>query len=233
MEKEEPIRDHVASIFHVTDLHLAVPEYGFYWMPEIIARIQFGRWLSNFSTITSKVACQGRQQWTSLSTEFPDIVSAEVDRFKVEHEGDKDPPVVVAQTGDVTAFGATPMGESLTFPELSVLERLWWTRMRARGVTIVNMFGNHDVLPGRIPSIRSPRRILRVLESYSARLTAAPVLVDPLPTVVTRVDCPSDVKIEIVAINTVAMGRRLGVPRTRCPIIASSYRPARSIRRHL
>lgn len=229
VETSSTTRVHLASIFHITDLHLCLArDGGVDFLPERQARISFGRWRTHqleripqirwlplvrrVPKLATKVSCQGVGEWTALKAELKNIIEDELQRVaEAASPGEETVPVIVAQTGDIAAYGGTPRDEQrVIFPEIDFVENKFWRPLRENGVIVVNMFGNHDVMSGRIPSLKSPRRVFESLRTYSlTRPFPIRLLLDPLPVVAEpSVSCPNGTELELVAINTVAMSRR-------------------------
>src|ERR1700687_4842722 len=118
------MRQLFASIFHLTDMHLFVDASGNERdVAELRARLallidqaQEHHW----DEMLAKLGFQNELAWDRLRLKLPELVA---------HQRNQDPalPIIVAQTGDVSAFGAELGAEGyLAFPAFQYLhERLW------------------------------------------------------------------------------------------------------------
>ncbi len=103
--------------------------------------------------------------------------------------------VLVAQTGDVEAYGAMPEDPYGGFAYLR--NHLYPDLVAAGADDCIDIFGNHDVWPGAFPPFRSPRAHAR----GPANLANTGVL-PPFPRLI-PVSSPDGNSLEVVPVNSV------------------------------
>lgn len=132
---------HVASIIHVTDLHLYLDNEGNMRRPSqralgdrILRAI-----LAPVPALAHGLDIADGAAWTQLRRRLGTIVRVETGLGA---------RCVIVQTGDVEAFGMSTGGYFTGWSDLH--ERLW-PELAALGATQVDIYGNHDIWPGTFP----------------------------------------------------------------------------------
>lgn len=129
---------HLASIVHVPDLHLFVHPDGRTRDPrdrrfvERVAIAVLGTVFHGLGTADDKAVDQ-------LVRFLPRVIEVE------RRQGGA---VVVVQTGDVEAFGHLSPGGLAGF---QYLHDVVWPQLEQPGVTVIDVYGNHDIWPGHPP----------------------------------------------------------------------------------
>jgi hypothetical protein len=156
---------HVASIVHLTDLHLSVLRDGQERSPDQRKRLEHLA-MAALGRIKSGVATASPLRLRELIDFLPQIV-------RVEGEGGA--PVVVVQTGDVEAHGHV---DPDPYGSFHYLHDHVWPRLRAQGATCIDLYGNHDIWPGHppLPGSTHDARRLQALSAFQ-QPWAGPVLV--------------------------------------------------------
>ncbi len=184
---------HIASVIHVTDLHLFVAENG-------ETRSESDQ--SAAARLAKRLGFDGLgfasgPKVRRFERIFLRAVEAELRLVSIDGH------VVVAQTGDVEAFGAFPT--SSDFFGFSYLENVVFPKA---GIPVVSVYGNHDVWPGDFPAFRWRRVDQRSQKKLIADETS---IKGPLPpNSVVRLEGPPGPDIVIVPINTVRSRRTRG-----------------------
>ena len=130
-----------AAILHVTDIHLDRVDPGPAGHRRTLVRVL---------QILDMVSEHARSLAVALLRAKRDTADEDAWRELVallEHlvgEKPEDVPIVVAQTGDVEAFGADARGQYLGYAEL---HQEVWPRLEDAGATCVDVYGNHDIWP--------------------------------------------------------------------------------------
>lgn len=132
---------HVASIVHVTDMHLYLDGDGNMRRPSqralgdrILRTI-----LAPLPALAHGLDIADGAAWTQLRRRLDAVVEVETGLGAC---------CVIAHTGDAEAFGMSPGGYFTAWGELH--GRLW-PRLAALGATPVDIYGNHDIWPGTFP----------------------------------------------------------------------------------
>jgi len=167
----------VASIIHLTDFHLCIEPDGNERSPvehgqivRLCVRAARNSGLPGpLRSIVAGLHAHNREAWNKLRVDLPDLVEQRVRDGAV---------VIVVQSGDVEAYGArlkTP-DSAEWFPGFDYLDDELWPELRARGATVIDIFGNHDVWPGTFPSVTGGKRRI-----VSDALAARPSFSLPMP----------------------------------------------------
>lgn len=129
---------HVASIVHLTDLHLFLDHDGNMRTP---AQRALGARILRaiFGGVAHGLDIADGPAWTALRRRLRAIVQVETG-FGAR--------CVIVQTGDVEAYGMSPGGHFTGWHDLH--ERLW-SELAAVGADHVDIYGNHDIWPGTFP----------------------------------------------------------------------------------
>jgi hypothetical protein len=142
--------DAIARIIHLTDLHLhfayARPRARLTWLRRLITQpvavpaTEIATWLiSSWRHATAdSSAFQSLMKFLRELTDPPSVL-----------------PTVLAQTGDVEAFGQDEEGRWRGFERLFDQE---WPQLEHRAVTCIDMYGNHDIWPPLLASWRFGRQ---------------------------------------------------------------------------
>lgn len=181
----------IATIFHVSDLHLHVNADGGVRTDET----RLGRLLELVAARFAGIPVLSRTAWhdehalAMLRRDLP---------LWLEHEREQhDAPVIVVQTGDVEALGGLP-GQAAdwaeAFPSWAYLDR------EAGGCEVdwIHLFGNHDTWPGVFPLAAFWNRA-----ANRDRIAGVPLLGDDWRQAV-RIDTRVDIPVVIARVNTVA-----------------------------
>lgn len=133
-----PMTDCLAIVFHITDIHLdlshRLKEYRqalFDFISQPVGAIATALAVA---LVRSRGKCAPEHAWRNLVRTMRRRVS----------ERRTHGSVIVAQTGDVEAFGADRDG---THPGYTRLYEELWPHLHARGAKCVDIFGNHDIWP--------------------------------------------------------------------------------------
>lgn len=195
---------HVATIFHISDLHLLHDESGgLRPMSEVSGSVQFFRrsaarsGLDWYKSLVDGFALPNTTAWRKLIARLPEIVAEE---RKSVADG---VPIIVLQGGDVETFGASLLRERNgldPLPGFSFLQNVLWPRLISNGATgCVDLFGNHDLWAGTFPLFTPFSHIKNAFQ----RIGSISGLQGPWPD---RVDFPSvdGCRLELFRINSVA-----------------------------
>jgi calcineurin-like phosphoesterase family protein len=140
--KPRPSTDQLATVLHVTDIHLNLS------YREQSDRVALRDFLTESSALTrghlatalALAILRGAQDratdssWRSLVALLHSLATRSVEST----------PTIIAQTGDVEAFGANAAGRH---PGFETLLNDVWPKLRELGVTCIDVFGNHDIWP--------------------------------------------------------------------------------------
>jgi hypothetical protein len=201
----------VASIFHLTDLHLFIDEDG--KERPLGERHVTVRALEAFAkrtplravkSLVSGFSLPDMKAWRLLLKRLPRLIASE--RTRAGQREAARVPIIVLQTGDVETFGHRPAarasGPQNPYPGFTFLENRLWPALRAAGAdATIDLFGNHDVWEGTNP-LFTPRDHVR---NALTGMAAAPGLAGPWPD---RRDfaAPGGVRLEIYRVNSVPPG---------------------------
>lgn len=193
----------VASIVHLTDLHLFVDENGeqadlgeinrsvkLFWASTKVIR------LKAYRDQIQGFALHNNEAWDHLQTQLPEII-----RQEREEAGDA-VPIIVAQTGDVETFGrrmTAPPGTE-AFPGFKYLRDALWPASREAGATVwFDLYGNHDVWAGTFPMLTP----FTHTDNAFRAIAEVPQLAGTWPD---RFDleAPGECRIEFYRVNSVA-----------------------------
>lgn len=180
---------HIASIVHVTDLHLFVNRWGL--TRDDKDRHAVDKALAKAKVKGIKTASGARAR--RFADRLIDAVGTE--SSLVQDGG----PVVVVQTGDVEGVGSYP--DRSTFDGFTWLEE---SVSPATAVPWVSVFGNHDLWPGSFPGFRFGARNV---DAQKRLLAANTNIVGPLPPEAPlRFPTASGPTIAIAPVNSVSSG---------------------------
>ena len=198
----EPGWTWVASVVHLTDLHLLVDEDGLELSREQLHSITYRAsqrdWhFAKFGELMQGLACQNQDWWNALCRTLPRLVG-------VLAQAGPGVPTIVAQTGDVEAHGAT-RSASAQHPGWRALNHC--VRMPMGDVHWLDVFGNHDVWPGAFPPFRPWASQASSLQS----LVAETGLRGPWPLPPDRIPGPAGVSLDIYRINSVSLDSEAGL----------------------
>lgn len=162
-----PAGKHVASIIHLTDLHLLLsPEMDPLSGIETLARTKLMRTLSTPIPILNRVVNEGvavadRPSYVWLRTNFRRAYLAERSRGAAL-------PILVAQTGDVDAYGMIANTDHRGYEWLDRHLRVHIDN--DDHAEWLDVFGNHDIWSGYWPvdAIRNQPGSLTLMEDYPA-----------------------------------------------------------------
>jgi hypothetical protein len=191
----------IASIFHVTDLHLFIDEQGaerplgerhvtVQALESFAKRIR----LRAVEDLVGGFSLPDMEAWTALLVRLPALVASERARANREPEH---LPIIVLQTGDVETFGHLPAerasaGRRDPYSGFRFLHQTLWPRVRAAGAdAIIDLFGNHDFTP------------VEHVRNACSRMATAPGLSGPWPDR-HEFAAPADVRLEVYRLNSVA-----------------------------
>jgi len=133
---------HIASIVHLTDLHLFIHANGTERPPSdrtLVARLTRAVLERTISGLASGLATADSTVFQELCEFLPEIVEAECSQ---------DAKVVILQTGDVDAFGSVPPDGLAGY---TFLHSQLWPRLQGLGATCIDVYGNHDIWSGHPP----------------------------------------------------------------------------------
>ncbi len=197
----------IASIFHVTDLHLFIDEAGNARpIAEQHATVRFmlrSAKASGLQWLRDQVAgfsLPNMTAWLSLVQRLPQLVRDERQHTRTlgQHV-----PILVLQTGDVETFGfseSRARGGRNPFPGFSYLHSVLWPAVMKQGAdAVVDLYGNHDVWSGTWPLLTPVKHIRNAFR----RITTVTGLGGPWPD---RQDfpAPAGCRIELYRMNSVA-----------------------------
>ena len=202
--------DLIATIFHVSDMHLFVDATG--------KRRHDAEWAARLMVAGAKAvpiplvrALLGGSMWHSDEA-LGALVAELPEQIVKEGQGQPEAPILVLQTGDVEALGsaADPKIEGHeAFPSFGFVHRELRSRIVDAGGDWIDIFGNHDTWPGAYPPMRTRRRAIS-----RRRIATVPGLEGPWPgrgeepagadwgTTVFRAE--SDIPVVVVRVNTVS-----------------------------
>jgi hypothetical protein len=193
----------LASIFHITDLHLFVDENGDARPPgELEMMVRFSRWaarqdpLQVVKRVVDGFSAANMTALTELRRRLPQLIAG-------ERQQAPNVPIIVVQTGDVETFGRSELRASRStdpYPAFAFLRTVLWPEVMKSGATaVIDMYGNHDVWSGTWPLVTPIAHVRNALE----RIATISGLGGPWPD---RHDfqAPSGYQLEIYRVNTVA-----------------------------
>lgn len=190
----------LATIIHVTDLHLFVRSDGSQREPhergtaiQLLERamqhVGAGGLLSGFD-VASPAALAALEELLPLL-----VADAVAERERMGGNA----PVVVVQTGDVEAFGGL---SDEPYAGFAYLQGRLWPRLRDEGADrCLDLFGNHDAWPGTFPLFRSPGAYSQVVAAIAEFAGVEPPF--PRRELVRRGDGPV---LELIPVSTVWSG---------------------------
>jgi hypothetical protein len=194
----------LATLIHLTDMHLFVGEAGEARPQQETAwTVRFFRWSARklafapYSKLVDGFALTNTVAWQALIRRLPEVIAEE------RKSAGKDVPIIVAQTGDVESFGRSRLREQTgrdPYPGFKYLRTTLWPSLIAAGATsCLDLYGNHDVWSGTLP-LFTPIDHLR---NAFVRISALPEFATKWPD---RADhaSPNGSRLELYRLNTVA-----------------------------
>jgi Calcineurin-like phosphoesterase len=191
--------DLIASIFHLTDMHLLVDESG-QTRDDPLRRSRLLVALARKAPFSGvRGVCSGsmwheRKALLALSEALPVLLARE--REEIE-EGT---PVIALQTGDVEALGsAAPadIEDHDAFPSFAFVQNS--LRLQAGADSWLDLYGNHDTWPGAYPPMRWRHAAIN-----RARIASIPDLHGPWPELAPPLAGPTGIPVLLVRLNTVS-----------------------------
>lgn len=184
----------IATLYHITDLHLFVDESG-RTREELLRSARLLSSLAHrgvplLGSLAAGAIWHQENALRALEAQLP----AEVAR---ERYAQPDAPVLVLQTGDVEALGSgAPAGhtEYRAFPSFAWVH----SSLRSHEPTWIDIYGNHDTWPGTYPPTRVRERAIN-----RRRIATVPGLKGPWPDV-QRFEGASGIPVDVARINTVS-----------------------------
>jgi len=189
--------DPIASIFHLTDMHLFVDESG----ERRDGALPSARLLTKIARRTPVPSAQALFSGAMWHNEEPLLALWEILPELIKgSSGDGEAPVIVVQGGDVEALGSAARPEHggySAFPSWSFLHNHlhpvsgqwpWW-----------DIYGNHDTWPGTYPMMRWRHRAIN-----RARIASIPGLEGPWPNTLEVWGSPTNIPVVLTRLNTVS-----------------------------
>jgi len=193
--------DLIATIFHITDMHLFVDESGAL-RKDALGSARLLTTIARKTPVPSTQAFFSGAMWHNEEAllALRETLLELMERSADEDDDSYDAPVIVVQGGDVEALGsAAPpdVKEYTAFPSWSFLHKdlrraldrwSWW-----------DIYGNHDTWPGSYPMMRWRDRAIN-----RARIASIPGLEDPWPDVLEVSGSSTGIPVVLIRLNTVS-----------------------------
>lgn len=189
--------DPIATVFHVTDMHLFVDAEGHLreqplWLARQMARLTRKVPVPSARDLLAGTMWHDAEALAALRDELPELARAERDTAP-------EAPVLVLQTGDVEAVGsAAPAALEgyEAFPSYEFVHR----RMRDAGDwEWLDVHGNHDTWPGIYPPMRWRHRAVN-----RKRIATVPGLEGPWPGEPAVLTGPAGIPVVVARVNTIS-----------------------------
>jgi hypothetical protein len=136
---------HLATIVHVTDMHLEVTAEGTLRPPH--ERAASLRLLSRLGWTPRGMEVHNQ----AVLEEFEKVLKGLVAAHKNDHPT---VPFIVMQTGDMEAYGANYCDRDKPYNAFDYWDRL--KRTLGSGIHFIDQYGNHDIWPGTQPVLAVP-----------------------------------------------------------------------------
>jgi hypothetical protein len=210
--------DLIASIFHLTDMHLLVDQSGqtrddplrrSRLLVELARKAPF----SGVQGVCSGSMWHERKALLALADTLPAVIAGE--RQQVE-EGT---PVIALQTGDVEALGSAAPPDLVSheaFPSFAFVQNR--LRPSSGADCWLDLYGNHDTWPGAYPPMRWRHAAIN-----RARIATIPDLHGPWPELAPPLAGPTGIPVLLARLNTVS---RTLLEETRATGSVSDHPPA-------
>lgn len=192
--------DLIATIFHLTDMHLLVDRDGEI-RKEKLRRTRMLVWTARRAPIDSLQTFFAGAMWhrqtalTALRRALSEVLAQE----QQELAATPDAPIAVVQGGDVEALGSSAPHHAIdyeAFPSFEFVHR----HLRSTDVrfTWLDIFGNHDTWPGTFPLLA-----IRPNAAIRGRIGSVPGLEGPWPDLLV-LGATGPVPLVIARVNTVS-----------------------------
>jgi hypothetical protein len=210
--------DLIASIFHLTDMHLLVDESG-QTRDDPLRRARLLVELARKAPFSGvRGLCSGsmwheRKALLALADTLPALIARE--RQEVE-EGT---PVIALQTGDVEALGSAAPPALVSheaFPSFAFVQNR--LRPSSGADCWLDLYGNHDTWPGAYPPMRARHAAIN-----RARIATIPDLHGPWPELAPPLTGPTGIPVLLARLNSVS---RTLLEETRATGRVSDHPPA-------
>ena len=134
----EEMKQHLASIVHLPDLHLFTHPNGRMRDPSD-RRFVERKTIAVLGTVFHGLATADNDALDQLTRFLPTVV---------DQEQGTGGGVIVVQTGDVETFGYV---EPYGLAGFQYLHDVVWVELENHGATVIDLYGNHDIWPGHPP----------------------------------------------------------------------------------
>jgi hypothetical protein len=190
--------DLIASIFHLTDLHLSVDARG-----DLRKQLRSGRLLAAAAkrvpvpgarAVLAGAMWHNEEALVALCDDLPEILRLERD------EAPDEAPVLVLQTGDVEALGsAVPAGRDGydAFPSFAFVHSE--LRDAGDGWEWLDIYGNHDTWPGTYPPMRPRHRHIN-----RKRIATVPGMGGPWPGDADVFEGATGIPVVVARVNSIS-----------------------------
>ena len=192
--------DLIATIFHVTDMHLFVDESGDLrhdaedaarLMVEIAKKVP----IPKLRDLLSGGMWHNEEALKALAVDLPACVAD-------ARRDEPGSPIIVLQTGDVEALGSAAPPQRAgyeAYPSFQFVHDQLRDPVVRAGASWLDIFGNHDTWPGAYPPMRVRDRAIN-----RERIATVPGLEGPWPELVESYQGDSGVPVIVARINTVS-----------------------------
>jgi hypothetical protein len=195
-----PMPELIATIFHVTDMHLFVDVSGVLREDRPLRSARLLSAVAEKVPVPSVRALFSGAMWhneealAALRQDLPETVLRE------REEAPVGTPILVLQTGDVEALGSAAPAEVDgydAFPSFAFLHQELRTATGADFWS--DIYGNHDTWPGTYPAMRWRHRAIN-----RARIASVPGIEGPWPDLVEAGIGPTGIPVVVARVNTVS-----------------------------